>query len=271
MRRIPVIMQKGGVGKTETALNLGDALADEGHRVLIVDWDPQGSLSMGLKLPSPRISAYQAIFTNPTGFDALDLLVTSEHNRGLAGSVAYIPRTPESLDLEARLLSTTGRELKLVELLDRIEEQYPGYFTHALIDSPPNLGPSTDSALMTAAGKQNDDASAGHGLLIPMMAETFAIEALPLLLRQITVISKVFRVTLPILGIVVSRYNEARGNAVISNYEYLCGLEGLPVLCTVRERTKILEEAKRAGTTGYLHMRDSDLRSWYRELAKVIA
>lgn len=267
-----MIMQKGGVGKTETTLNLGDALADEGNRVLIVDWDPQGSLSMGLKLPSPHLSAYQAIFASPTGFDALDLLVTSEHNRGLAGSVAYIPRTPESLDLEARLLSTTGRELKLVELLDRIEEQYPGHFSHCLVDSPPNLGPSTDSALMTAAVGQGDDESdARHGLLIPMMAETFAIEALPLLLRQISVISKVFKLTLPILGIVVSRYNEARGNAVIGNYEYLCGLEGLPVLCTVRERTKILEEAKRAGTTGYLHMRDSDLRSWYRELAKVVA
>lgn len=187
MIRIAVANQKGGVGKTTTAINIATALAATGWRVLLIDLDPQGNASTGLGVSqSARArSSYDVLTSDCTLEDAV-----------------IATRIPK-LDLVAATVDLSGAEIELVEFEQRthrlnaaIEAAPAGRWDIILIDCPPSLGLLTINALVAA-----------RSLLIPLQCEFFALEGLSQLLQTYERIRNRFNPELSILGVALTMYD----------------------------------------------------------------
>ena len=156
-RVIAIANQKGGVGKTTTAVNLGAALAEAGYRVLVVDLDPQGNASTGLGINHRDVesSVYDVIMTDAPALDCVE--PTSLKN------LFVLPATIDLAGAEIELVSAFSRELKLRRALDLVRPEYD----FILIDCPPSLGLLTVNGLAAA-----DD------VIVPMQCEYYALEGL---------------------------------------------------------------------------------------------
>ena len=186
-RTIAIANQKGGVGKTTTAINLGASLAAADLRVLVVDLDPQGNCTSGLGIEKEalEISTYHVLIqgTDPllaicsTELDSLDLLPS---NRELTGA------TIELLEVEER-------EFRLAQALNPLRDHYD----FILIDCPPTLGILTLNALVAA-----------DSLLIPIQCEYFALEGLSELMGTLARVQQTFNPRLRIEGVLLTMYDE---------------------------------------------------------------
>jgi len=186
MRKIAIINQKGGVGKTTTTANLGVALAQQGCRVLLLDLDPQGHLTLhlGVELKDEQPTVYDVL---TSGTPVRKTIVKPRK------SVGVIPSNVDLAAAEAELISVTGREVILREALTAVESEYD----MMLVDCPPSLGVLTINAL-----------SACDEVLIPLQPHFLALQGLGKLLETITLVRQRINQKLRVEGVVICM-NEA--------------------------------------------------------------
>jgi chromosome partitioning protein len=221
---IAVANQKGGVGKTTTAINLGASLALKNKRVLIIDFDPQGMATAGLGqekkvnsgiYPPLMNGHYLMEYVKPTELDNL-----------------YIcPCSPELSGFEAEVYALDNRENKLAEALGRVRH----LFHYILIDCPPSLGFLTINAL-----------TAADSILIPVQTEFFCMEGIPDLLTTLDKVRSYLNPNLAIEGIVLTMYDERTNLAKQVSEEVRNSLQGI-VFEVIIPRTVRLAEAPSYG------------------------
>ncbi len=246
MIRIAVANQKGGVGKTTTAINLGTALAATGDRVLLIDLDPQGNASTGLGVTQAlrHHSSYDLI----TGRSTLSEAVT--HTR--------VPR----LDLVPATVDLSGAEIELVEhegrthRLDRALEGDEDRWDVCLIDCPPSLGLLTINALVAA-----------NSILVPLQAEFFALEGLSQLLQTVERVRARFNPELSILGVALTMY-DCRNNLCAQVAEDVRACLGKVVFDTVVPRNVRLSEAPSHGIPALIYDQRCAGSTAYMDLAR---
>ena len=182
-RVLAVANQKGGVGKTTTAVNLATALAACGRDVLIVDLDPQGNATTGLGLLGQRRekSIYQVI---TEGASLADTMMNT-----MVGGMTLVPSSLELVGAEVELVAGERREFRLRDALESVVSA----FDYVLIDCPPALGLLTLNALVAA-----------DAVLVPLQTEFYALEGLSHLLRTVERVKRAFNPPLEIQGIVLT-------------------------------------------------------------------
>ena len=246
---IALANQKGGVGKTTTAINLGAALTEQGRQVLLVDMDPQGALSVGLGL-------------NPLALEhtVYNLLMDRKADPGSA-----VERTkqdgldllPSNIDLaaaEVLLVGQVAREQALSRVLRVLRKRYD----YVLIDCPPSLGLLTVNAL-----------TAADGVLIPLECEYFALRGMALLMDTIEKVREDINPDLEIVGILATMYDSrtVHGREVLGRVEDAFGGR---VFRTVIAKTIRFAEAPVAGESILTYAGSSAGAVAYRELAKEV-
>ncbi|WFT81641.1 ParA family protein [Methylobacterium sp. CB376] len=193
LRIIALANQKGGVGKTTTAINLGTALAAIGEQVLIIDLDPQGNASTGLGIDrrQRRLSTYDVLAGEAALKEAVQATAVPR--------VAIAPSTMDLLGLEMEMASAQDRAHRLrrvLEPLTRGEMAEEERFTYVLIDCPPSLNLLTINAL-----------AAADAVLVPLQCEFFALEGLSQLLRTVEQVRGTLNPRLAIQGIVLTMFD----------------------------------------------------------------
>ena len=186
---IAVVNQKGGVGKTTTAVNLSAVLAKKGKKVLLVDEDPQGNATSGLGIDKNAEKSTYDVIVNDTNMQEA-IVGTSIKNLFLC---------PSNINLagaEVELVSMMSRETKLKEKLEELKDK----FHYIIIDCPPSLGLLTINAL-----------TAANSLLIPIQCEYYALEGVGQLMNTVNLVKKQLNKDLYIEGVILTM-NDARTN-----------------------------------------------------------
>ena len=252
-RELPRVMavanQKGGVGKTTTAVNLGACLADLGFRVLLVDLDPQGNATTGLGVNpwSVETSMYDVLLKELPIEDCID-----------ATSVRNLFVAPANLDLagaEMELVSAFAREFRLKRSLEPVRTDYD----YVLIDCPPSLGQLTVNGLAAASE-----------VLVPIQCEYYALEGLSQLLRTVDSIRKNLNGDLEVSTLVLVMF-DARTKLSIQVADEVRGHFGERVCRHVIPRAVRLSEAPSFGKPINVFDPTSRGAIAYRELAKEVA
>jgi chromosome partitioning protein len=192
LRVLSVSNQKGGVGKTTTAINLGTALAAVGERVLIVDLDPQGNASTGLGIPrgQRKTTVYDVVVNGaslaeaavPTALPGLDL----------------IPSDPNLSGVELELAQAPRRSFRLRDAIAGLRKDPEGLaYSYVLIDCPPSLNLLTVNAM-----------AAADAVLVPLQCEFFALEGLTQLMRTVELVRGNLNPKLEIQGVVLTMYDK---------------------------------------------------------------
>jgi chromosome partitioning protein len=248
-RVIAIANQKGGVGKTTTAVNMGAALAEIGYRVLIIDLDPQGNATTGLGVDARNLDAsiYDVVLREAPIEDCIE--PTSLKN------LFVVPATIDLAGAEIELVPLFSRELRLRRALESVHDD----FEFVLIDCPPSLG------LLTVNGL-----AAATEVVVPIQCEYYALEGLGQLLRNVNLVQGNLNPTLELSAIVLTMYD---GRTKLADQVALDVREhfGDKVCRNVVPRTVRLSEAPSYGQPIILFDPSSRGALAYRELAKEVS
>jgi chromosome partitioning protein len=190
-RILVVANQKGGVGKTTTAINLGTALAAVGQPTLIIDLDPQGNASTGLGIPRAerKVTSYEVLMGEAPVSEAI-------HATRIPG-LSIVPSTVDLSGAELELVGAPRRNFRLREALGSFADSGGGGFAYVLIDCPPSLGILTVNAMVAA------DAA-----VVPLQCEFFALEGLSQLLKTLDLVRGGLNPKLEIQGIILTMFDK---------------------------------------------------------------
>ncbi len=240
MRVLVLANQKGGVGKTTTAINLGTALAAIDERVLIIDLDPQGNASTGLGIDRKdrSTSTYNVMMGEASLAEAVQMTAVPR--------LAVAPSTLDLLGVELAIANDRDRAHKLRSAILEFDESQqrlpPGeVYGYVLIDCPPSLNLLTINAL-----------AAAHAVVVPLQCEFFALEGLSQLLATVDQVKDALNPSLEIHGVVLTMY-DARNNLANQVVADVRGFLGDKVYDTVIPRNVRVSEAPSHGKPALLY------------------
>jgi len=249
-RIIAIANQKGGVGKSTTAVSLGAALADIGYRVLVADLDPQGNAStgMGIRHDARDVTVYDVVVSEA---DIQQAIVPSPVER-----LHAVPATIDLAGAEIELVSQFSRESRLKRALEPVGE---GVYDFILLDCPPSLGLLTINAL-----------TAAEELIVPIQCEYYALEGLGQLLRNVSLVQQNINSDLRLSGIVMTMFDPRTklSEQVVQEVQRYFGdlVYGVIIPRTVR-----LSEAPGFGQPITVYDPKSKGAEAYRQLAREVA
>lgn len=245
-KTIAIVNQKGGVGKTTTAVNLAAAVGAKGKKVLLVDIDPQGNATSGMGIEKRQLqsSAYDILINDSK---ASDVIKTSKFK-----NVDILPANMNLAGAELELVEIKNRETKLKLSLAHIKEQYDYIF----MDCPPSLGLITLNALCAA-----------DTIMVPIQCEYYALEGLSQLMATVRQVKRLYNSHIELEGVILTMY-DGRLNLTQQVVEEVKKFFPNKVFKTVVPRNVRLSEAPSFGQPVMYYDRLSKGSSAYEELAK---
>lgn len=253
---IAITNQKGGVGKTTTTVNLGVGLAKDGHRVLLIDADPQGSLtvSLGIKDPDSLDESLATVMT--AAIEDVQLPPETgiiQHEEG----VDLMPSNIELSGIETGLFNTMSREFVLRNYINTVKHNYD----FILIDCMPSLGMMTINALV-----------ASDSVIIPSQPNFLSTKGLNLLLRSISKVKRSINPALRVDGILLTMVDSRTNNAkdIISSLRQSVG-QNIRVFETEIPHSVRAAESSLAGVSIFAHDRNGKVAAAYENLTKEVS
>ena len=253
---IAITNQKGGVGKTTTTVNLGVGLAKDGHRVLLIDADPQGSLtvSLGIKDPDSLDESLATVMT--ASIEDMQLPPETgiiQHEEG----VDLMPSNIELSGIETGLFNTMSREFVLRNYINTVKHNYD----FILIDCMPSLGMMTINALV-----------ASDSVIIPSQPNFLSTKGLNLLLRSISKVKRSINPALRVDGILLTMVDNRTNNAkdIISSLRQSVG-QNIRVFDTEIPHSVRAAESALAGVSIFTHDRNGKVAAAYENLTKEVS
>jgi chromosome partitioning protein len=254
---ISIANQKGGVGKTTTAVNLSTALAAINKRVLLIDFDPQGNATTGMGVYSKRLN---------TSYDLL-MQTKTLSEIFIATIVPGLTLIPASIDLigaEIELVQTPDREKILKDALD----PYRDMFDYIIIDSPPSMGILNLNSLVAA-----------DGVLVPLQCEYYALEGLSYLLESISRIKGTYNPALKLFGIVLTMFDARNALCLSVTNDVRTHFGSVVFDCVIPRNVKISEapshgkpvliyDVKSSGACAYMNLAKEFLSKEKEEIWK---